>query len=82
MRKLKKPSVFQSADIAAFIALHSGTNPRAVIDNTDHRVAFAFDVDVGEAVSSFYANVPVPVADFCAKLKLLRSMIFSMKGGR
>ena len=82
MRKQNHPTVFQSPDIAAFISLKCGVNPRAIIDDRDHRVAFAFDVDVGEAVSSFYANVPVPVADYCAKLKLIRSMIFSMKGGR
>jgi hypothetical protein len=36
---------------------------------------------VTDAVAAFYKNVPVPVADFCGKLKLIRSMIFAMKGG-
>ena len=81
MSKSKHPAVFESPDITAFISLHCGVNPRPVLDATTHRVAFAFDVDVSDAVNAFYSNVPVPVADFCQKLKLIRSMIFSMKGG-
>lgn len=81
MRKHSQPTIFESPDITAFISLHSGINPRPVLSETSHRVAFAFDADIGDAVSAFYANVPVPIADFCAKLKLIRSMIFAMKGG-
>lgn len=81
MGKLKNPAVFESPDITAFISLHCGVNPRPVIHETNNRVTFAFDTDVSDAVAAFYKNVPVPVADFCSKLKLVRSMIFSMKGG-
>jgi len=79
MKKQKSPAVFESPDITAFISLLCGTNPRPVIDDETHRVAFAFDIDVGDAVGKFYQNVPVPVADFCQKLKLIRSMIFSVR---
>jgi len=72
-------TIFESPDITAFISLHCGVNPRPVLSESNHRVAFAFDVDVSNAVTAFYSNVPVPIADFCAKLKLIRSMIFSMK---
>lgn len=81
MGKLKSPVIFESPDITAFISLYCGTNPRPVINETNHRVQFAFDTDVAEAVKAFYANEPTPIADFCQKLKLIRSMIFSMKGG-
>ena len=80
MRKQSHPTVFESADIAAFISIYCGTNPCPVVQE-NNRIAFAFDTDIGDAVDAFYKNVPIPVADFCAKLKLIRSMIFSMKGG-
>jgi hypothetical protein len=81
MSKKSHTTTFESPDITAHISLFCGTNPRPVLRDTDHRVVFAFDVDVSDAVNAFYANVPVPIADFCQKLKLIRSMIFSMKGG-
>ncbi len=81
MGKLTNPAIFQSPDITAFISLYYDTNPRPIVQEPNQRIAFAFDIDVGDAVTEFYNNVPVPVADFCAKLKLIRSMIFSMKGG-
>jgi len=79
MREQTPPTIFESADIAAFISIHCGINPRPILLE-NNRVAFAFDGDGSNAVRDFYANVPVPVADFCAKLKLIRSMIFSMRG--
>jgi hypothetical protein len=82
MIKKNNASVFESPDITAFISFYCGTNPRPVLDDKTHRVAFVFDIDVGDAVAAFYKNVPVPIADFCQKLKLIRSMIFSVKGGR
>ena len=81
MSKKSHPTIFESPDITAFISLYCGINPRPVLGETNHRVSFAFDVDVSDAVTAFYGNVPVPIADFCQKLKLIRSMIFSMKGG-
>lgn len=79
MRKQNNPAVFESPDIAAFISLYCGTNPKPILQEPNHRVAFKFDIDVGDAVGKFYENVPIPVADFCQKLKLIRSMIFSVR---
>jgi hypothetical protein len=81
MSKKSHPTIFESPDITAFVSLYCGINPRPVLSETNHRVAFAFDTNVTDAVAAFYKNVPVPVADFCGKLKLIRSMIFAMKGG-
>lgn len=80
MKQMKHPTVFESPDITAFISLHCGVNPRPVF-NESNRVAFAFDVDVSDSVKAFYANIPVPITDFCQKLKLIRSMIFATKAG-
>ena len=80
MKQMKHPTVFESPDITAFISLHCGTNPRPVL-NEKHRVVFEFDNDTSDAVRAFYANTPTPIADYCSKLKMIRSMIFSMKGG-
>lgn len=74
-------NIFESPDITTFISIVKNTNPRPFLRESDKRVCFVFDQDVSDAIKAFYENVPVPIADFCAKLKLIRSMIFSLRAG-
>jgi hypothetical protein len=76
------PAEFEQPDFASFLSLYLDVIPEPFLNDTG-RVAFRFSaVDVAPAVSAFYQNHPVPIADFCQRLKLIRSMIFNMKGGR
>lgn len=80
MNKKSKPAVFESPDITAFVSLYCGVNPHPIV-NEKNRVVFEFDQDTNDAVRAFYANAPTPIADYCSKLKMIRSMIFSLKAG-
>jgi len=75
------PTYFEQSDIAAFIYLALKIPPKPEL-RSDGKVVFRFDQDVTDAVQRFYGNESVPVSDFCQKQKTVRSMIFSMKGGR
>lgn len=81
MSKIKEGhSILESADVVAFVSLHQNINPKPLLRKSDNRVVFIFDTDVADALQAFYGNSPVPIADYCSKLKLIRSMIFSLKG--
>lgn len=81
MKKQKDPTVLESPDLVAFISLHQKTNPRPFKRKSDNRIVFEFTGDVSAAIDAFYRNEPVPIADFCKNLKLVRSMIFNLKSG-
>jgi hypothetical protein len=75
------PTYFEQADIAAFIYQVLKLPPKPEL-RSDGKVIFRFDQDVTDALQRFYENESVPISDFCQKLKTVRSMIFSLKGGR
>jgi hypothetical protein len=83
MKKLTivNPTYFEQSDSAAFIYHVLNVPPKPEL-RADGKVVFRFDQDVSDAVQRFYNNEKVPVSDFCQKVKTVRSMIFSMKGGR
>ena len=78
-KNVKEPTILESPDVVAFISLHQYVNPRPFL-KSHGRVVSIFDADVSGAVQAFYENAPVPITDYCSRLKLIRSMIFSMKG--
>jgi hypothetical protein len=78
---MTKPAILESADLAAFISFRENILPQPFV-NAQGRVCFRFNDDITASVEAFYANEPTPIADYCQKLKLIRSMIFNMKGGR
>ena len=73
-------TVLESPDLVAFISQTTSFQPRPFIREQDHRVCFAFDTDVSEAIEEFYRNPSIPILDFCKNLKNIRSAIFNMKG--
>jgi hypothetical protein len=79
--KVVNPTYFEQADITAFIYHVLKIPPKPDL-RSDGKVVFRFDQDVTDALQRFYENESVPVSDFCQKLKTVRSMIFSLKGGR
>ena len=80
MRKRNEPTILESPDLVAFIALTRNINPKPFVRESDRRVCFVFAEDVQSAISEFYSNVPVPISDYCKNLKNVRSMIFNLKG--
>jgi len=75
------PIYFEQADITAFIYHVLKLPPKPEL-RSDGKVIFRFDQDVTDALKRFYNDEQVPVSTFCQKQKTIRSMIFSMKGGR
>jgi hypothetical protein len=74
-------TTLESPDIVSFIALRQGVQPKPFVRKSDGRVCFEFLDDVSGSISAFYSNETIPIADFCQKQKMIRSMIFAMKGG-
>ena len=81
LKKMIKHAILESADLAAFISFRENTHPQPFL-NDQGRVCFRFNLDITSSVAAFYANEPTPISDYCQRLKLIRSMIFNMKGGR
>jgi hypothetical protein len=83
MKKLTavSPTYFEQSDVATFIYHILKIPPKPEL-RTDGKVVFRFDEDVTDALQRFYNDERVPVSTFCQKQKTIRSMIFSMKGGR
>jgi len=79
--KAVNPTYFEQSDIAAFIYHVLKIPPKPEL-RCDGKVVFRFDQDVTNAVQRFYDNEKIPISDFCQKQKTVRSMIFSLKGGR
>lgn len=77
----KEPTVLEAPDIVAFILCTKGIQPRPFLRQSDRKVCFAFDGDISAIIDEFYRNVSVPITDYCKNLKLVRSMIFSLKSG-
>jgi len=75
------PTILESPDLVSFISLRTGIQPKPFIRNSDGRVCFRFDEDVRDTINAFYGNESVPIADFCQKQKMIRSLIFAWKGG-
>jgi len=80
MKKIE-PAVLEQPDLVAFISLIKNIQPRPFLRKSDGRVCFSFDDDVEDAIRDFYRNIDVPISDFCKNLKLVRSMIFTLKKG-
>jgi hypothetical protein len=74
------PTYFEQTDVVTFIYHFLKVPPKPIL-RADGKVVFRFDVDITEALEKFYLNERVPIQDFCQKLKTVRSMIFSIKGG-
>ena len=79
--KRESPTIFESPDLVAFVILYQNVKPKPFLRMADRRVCFEFDADVTPSIQAFYDNVSVPIADYCKNLKMIRSMIFNMKGG-
>ena len=77
----KAPTILEAPDIVAFILCTSGKQPQPFLRQSDRKVCFRFDEDISHEIEIFYRNVPIPIADFCKNLKLIRSMIFTLKAG-
>ena len=80
MKKESPTTVLESPDLVSFISLKKGYQPRP-FKQSDGRIAFEFAEDVGDVISAFYSNEMTPIADFCKQQRLIRSMIFALKGG-
>ena len=77
-----EPTILESSDIVAFILCTTGIQPKPLFRESDRKVVFLFDEDVSKSIEDFYKNIPVPIADFCKNLRLVRSMIFTLKGSK
>lgn len=76
----EQTTIFESSDIVAFlITQEKPTKP--FLREPDKRVCFAFTGDISKEIEAFYSNVPVRILDYTKNLKLVRSMIFSLKAG-
>lgn len=75
------PTYFEQSDVATFIYHVLKIPPKPEL-RSDGKVVFRFDEDVTDALQRFYNDEQVPVSTFCQKQKTIRSMIFSLKGGR
>jgi hypothetical protein len=75
------PTILESPDLVSFISLKEGIQPKPFVRGSDGRICFEFSDDVSGAIAAFYGNEAVPISDYCQKLKMVRSMIFAMKGG-
>lgn len=80
-KQVASPTILESPDLVSFITLKEGIQPKPFVRGSDGRVCFQFSDDVSGAIAAFYGNETVPIADYCQKLKMIRSMIFAMKGG-
>jgi hypothetical protein len=80
MRKVN-PTILESPDIVAFILCTKGAQPRPFLRESDQKVCFEFREDISDCIEEFYKNISVPIADYCKNLKLVRSMIFTLKAG-
>lgn len=78
----KEPIILEAPDIVAFILCTSGKQPKPFLRQSDRKVCFRFNEDISSDIENFYSNIPIPIADFCKNLKLIRSMIFTLKAGR
>ena len=81
MKKGQEPTILESPDIVAFILCTKGIQPRPFLRKSDRKVCFEFAEDISGCIDDFYKNVPVPISDYCKNLKLVRSMIFTLKAG-
>jgi len=78
----KEPTVLESPDVVAYIISATKKKVRPFLRKSDHKVCFAFDEDVTNEIEQFYNdNTLIPVSDYCKNLKLIRSMIFTLKAG-
>jgi hypothetical protein len=81
--KKEEPTVLEAPDLVAYIISTTTKKVRPFLRKSDHRVCFAFDEDVSDEIQKFYdENTTIPVSDYCRNLKMIRSMIFTLKGGR
>jgi hypothetical protein len=76
-----QPTVLESSDVVAFILCSKGIQPHPFLRQSDHKVVFEFTEDISDCIEEFYRNVPVPILDYCKNLKLVRSMVFTLKAG-
>jgi hypothetical protein len=75
--KTQKNYHVQSADMAAVISLKQQKLPTPIL--IDNKIIFTFEEDISGALSSFYKNEPLPIADYIQRLRMCRSMIFNEK---
>lgn len=80
-KESKNNNILESPDLVSFISLKQGIQPKPFLRSSDGRVCFEFSDDVSGSIAAFYGNEEVPIADFCQKQKMIRSMIFAMRGG-
>lgn len=76
----KEPTVLEAPDLVAF-ALTIGIIFTPFLRSVDRKVCFKTNEDISECIQKFYSNVPVPISDYCKNLKMVRSMIFTLKAG-
>gem|GEM_PF-1727193 len=81
MTKAKNVSHLEQADLAAFCSHFLNISPRPIRRKPDGKIIFEFQTDVAPAIEAFYRNELVPIADYCQRLKHVRGMIFTMRGG-
>lgn len=74
-----QPTILESPDLVSFISLKKGYQPKP-FKRSDGRICFEFADDVSDVIVAFYGNEMTPIADFCQKQKMIRSMIFNLKG--
>lgn len=79
-KQATNPTILESPDLVSYISLKEGVQPRPFVRGSDGRVCFEFADDVSGAIAAFYGNEQVPISDYCQRLKMIRSMIFAMKG--
>jgi len=77
---MEKVIVLASSDIVAF-CLTRGVQPRPFLRASDRKVCFEFTEDISNCIEDFYNNVPIPIADYCKNLRIMRSMIFTLNAG-
>ena len=77
---MKEPTVLESPDLVAF-GITTGIIFTPFLRISDRKVCFRTDEDISECIQKFYGNIPVPIADYCKNLKMVRSMIFALKAG-
>ena len=78
---MKNKPVLEAPDLVAFILCSKGIQPHPFLRESDNKVCFEFAEDISDCIEDFYKNVPVLIADYCKNLKLVRSMIFTLKAG-
>jgi hypothetical protein len=77
-KELNFLSVLEAPDIVTFI-LCKEILPHPFRRPSDNKVCFGYTEDISGYIDEFYRNIEIPILTFCKNLKLIRSMIFTLK---